>query len=369
MEKKMIDELNIPKAFLEMAEDEKPYDGDADLTRASQIRVDRDMYQEAQSQGKSLSELLEMEAYDPSPSESPLDAFERQLAYNGIRVSGKNAITVEQFFQSASALMPEFIMREIRRGMELRPEYNRLIAASSQINSNRYTPLYINTSAMDTGLSLRPIGEGAEIPQINITEQLNTITVPDYGVALKTSYKTLRHRSTAQFKVVLWYIGFRLQADKVALIADVIKNGDGNDNAATVVNSDSSGNLDYDDFVKFWVEFAPFEMNTLICHKDMIRTILNLSEFKDPLAGFKFQSSGKLVNPLGATLVRCDEVADDLVIGLDRRFAVEEVVSQPLMVEFDKIIEQKFEEAVISESVGYARIIKEAALVLDSVYS
>jgi hypothetical protein len=222
---------------------------------------------------------------------------------------------------------------------------------------------------MDTGLSLRPIGEGAEIPQINITEQLNTITVPDYGVALKTSYKTLRHRSTAQFKVVLWYIGFRLQADKVALIADVIQNGDGNDNAATVINTDSSGTLDYDDFVKFWVEFAPFEMNTLICHKDMIRTILNLSEFKDPLAGFKFQFSGKLVNPLGAALVRCDEVANDLVIGLDRRFAVEEVVSQPLMVEFDKIIEQKFEEAVISESIGYARIIKEAALVLDSVYS
>ena len=62
-------------------------------------------------------------------------------------------------------------------------------------------------------------------------------------------------------------------------------------------------------------------------------------------------------------------MADDLIIGLDRRFAVEEVISQPLMVEFDKIIEQKFEEAVISESVGYAKIIKEASLILDSVYS
>jgi hypothetical protein len=38
------------------------------------------------------------------------------------------------------------------------------------------------------------------------------------------------------------------------------------------------------------------------------------------------------------------------------------------MFEFDKIIEQKFEEAVISESIGYARIIPEAAMVLDTVY-
>jgi len=369
MENYMIDDLSVPKSFLEMVEEDKVAGGNADLSRAAQIKIDRDTYLEAQAKGVSLSELLEMEEYDPSPAESPLDAFERQLAYHGIKVSGKNAITVEQFFQGAAALMPEFIMREIRRGMELRPEYNRLIATSSQIRASRYTPLYINTSATDSGLSLRPIGEGVEIPQINITEQLNTITVPDYGVALKASYKTLRHRSTAQFKVVLWYIGFRLQADKVALVADVIQNGDGNDNAAAVINTDGSGTLDYDDFVKFWVEFAPFEMNTLICHKDMIRTILNLSEFKDPLAGFKFQSSGKLVNPLGASLVRCDEVADDLIIGMDRRFAVEEVISQPLMVEFDKIIEQKFEEAVISESVGYAKIIKEASLILDSVYS
>jgi hypothetical protein len=160
-----------------------------------------------------------------------------------------------------------------------------------------------------------------------------------------------------------------LQADKVALIADVIKNGDGNDNAATVINTDSSGTVDYDDLIKFWIEFAPFEMNTLICHKDMIRTILNLEVFQDPMAGFKFQSSGRLVNPLGATIVRCDEVATDLLLGLDRRFAIEEVVSQPLMVEFDKVIEQKFEEAVISESIGYAKVIKDASLVLDSQFA
>jgi hypothetical protein len=77
----------------------------------------------------------------------------------------------------------------------------------------------------------------------------------------------------------------------------------------------------------------------------------------------------ELFNPLGATLVRSDEVPTDSVIGLDKRFAVEEVITQPLMIEYDKVIEQRFEEAVISESVSYAKVIREAAVVLDTVWS
>ncbi len=356
----------VPPTFWKalVAEDDKPIAG-IDLTRARAIDVSRDTYLEAQARGLSLSELLESNEYDPSPLNSPLDAFERQLAASGVQVSGKSPHSVELFFRKAPALVPEFVAREIRKGMAMRSMYNGLTASSSAVASNRYSPLYIDVSSNDTRLSLRPLGEGAEIPQVVVTEQQNTITVPDYGVALKTSYKTLRHKTTAQFKVLLWYIGFRLQEDKVAMLADVLINGDGNANAASVVTTDVSGTLDYDDLVKFWAEFMPFEMNTVICSKTKLRELLNLGEFKDPLAGFKFQSTGEMVSPLGAKLVRCDNVADDLLIGFDSRFAAEEVIAQPLMVEFDKIIEQKFEEAVISESVAFAKVIPAATLVLD----
>jgi hypothetical protein len=67
--------------------------------------------------------------------------------------------------------------------------------------------------------------------------------------------------------------------------------------------------------------------------------------------------------------VRSDAVPSDLVIGLDSRFAVEEVITQPLMIEYDKVIEQRFEEAVITESVTYAKVIKEASVVLDTVHA
>ena len=107
----------------------------------------------------------------------------------------------------------------------------------------------------------------------------------------------------------------------------------------------------------------------MVCHKDVIKTILNITEFKDPLIGFKFQSSGEITSPLGATLVRCDEVTDDVIVGLDNRFALEEVFSQPLTIEYDKVIEQRLEEAVISESVAYAKIIEDAVRVLDITHT
>jgi hypothetical protein len=134
-----------------------------DLSRAGKINVTRDTYLEAQSRGQSLTELLESDDYDPSPVSAPLDAFERQLAVHGIRVNGRTPDTVESFYRSAASLMPEFVMREVRKGMAMRPIYNQLTATQTVIGSNRYSPLYLNINSGDTRLSLRPIGEGAEI--------------------------------------------------------------------------------------------------------------------------------------------------------------------------------------------------------------
>jgi hypothetical protein len=343
--------------------------GAVDFSRAKSVKIEKDLYLEAQNRGLSLSELLELPEFDPSPTGSPLDAFERQLAMHGLRTGGKNPVTVEMFYQAAPALMPEFVTREIRRGQNMRPELGRLIASTSGVGGSRYTPFFIDTSTTDKKLSLRPTGEAAEVPAITVTDQANTIVIPDYGLNLKVTYRALRNRTMAQFKVLLWYIGYRLASDRVALAVNTIISGDGNNNAATVLHSDVSGTLDYDDMVRFFNELFPYQSNVIVCHKDMLHTILNISEFKDPLIGFKFQTSGEITSPLGATLVRCDEVPNDYLVGIDNRFALEEVFSQPLTVEYDKIIERRLEEAVISESVAYAKIIKDAAKVLEVTWS
>ncbi len=336
-----------------------------DLSRASSIEINKELYTEAEARGMSLSELLECDEYDPSVGGSPLDAFERQLALAGVRLGGKSPTTVEQFYQQAPSLLPEFMLREIKKGQAMRPDLNRLIASTTTVASNKYTPFNIDTDN-DSRFSLRPIGEGAEIPQLLVTEQNHAVNVADYGLALKTSYKALRYRTTAQFRVLLWYIGFKIQTDKIGMLVNTIVDGDGNDNAATVINSADAGTLTYDDLISLWSSFSPFELNTIVCHRDKLKAILTLDEFRDPMAGYRFQNTGQLFSPLGAALVRSDEVSSDYVIGLDNRFAVEEVVTQPLMIEYDKVIDQRFEEAVISESVTFAKVLKQAAIILNT---
>ena len=188
--------------LLKMAEAEPEKSGPIDLSRASELEIDRETYMEAQSRGMTLSELLEADEYDPSPVGCPLDAFERQLALAGVRLGGKSPTTVEQFFQQAPALLPEFMLREIKKGQAMRPELGRLIANSTSVASNSYTPFFIDTSD-DTKFSLRPIGDGADVPQLLVTEQNHAVKVTDYGLALKTSYKALRYRTSSQFRVLL----------------------------------------------------------------------------------------------------------------------------------------------------------------------
>ncbi len=354
-------------AGLKRAADSDDAAGPIDLSRAAAIEVNKDLYLEADARGLTLSEMLELDEFDPTPSGCRLDAFERQLALAGIRLSGKAPTTVDQFFQQAPTLLPEFMQREIKKGMAMRPELGRLVANTTTVASNSYTPFFIDI-ADNTRFSLRPIGEGANVPQLLVTEQTHAVKVTDYGLALKTSYKALRYRTTSQFRVLLWYIGFKIQTDKIGMLVNTIINGDGNDNAAAVINTASSGALTYNDLINLWSQFSPFEMNTIISHVNQMKTILTLDEFKDPMAGYRFQQTGDLFSPLGATLVRSDEVDAELILGLDKRFAVEEVITQPLMVEYDKVIEQRFEEAVISESVTYAKVIKEASVVLDTVW-
>lgn len=71
--------------------------------------------------------------------------------------------------------------------------------------------------------------------------------------------------------------------------------------------SGTAGTLSYDALVDFWSQFAPYALNTLVVG-DAMADILKLKEMQDGTAGLTFQGTGKLVTPMGATLVRSSAV-------------------------------------------------------------
>jgi hypothetical protein len=83
------------------------------------------------------------------------------------------------------------------------------------------------------------------------------------------------------------------------------------------------------------------------------------------MTGLNFQGTGKLTTPLGAQLHRTNAVADGMIIGLDKRYALELVRAGDVLVEYDKLIDRQLERAAITSISGFGKICDGAAAVLN----
>ena len=170
---------------------------------------------------------------------------------------------------------------------------------------------------------------------------------------------------------MLRQIGAHIQKQQLADAVRVLLEGDGNENAAVVYAvgsspiSGTSDNLGYDQLVEFWGQFDPYTMNTILCSTATMTKMLKIPELQNPQTGLNFQGTGKLSTPLGANLYRTGAVADGMIIGLDNRFALEQVRAGDVLVEYDKLIDRQLERAAITSIAGFGKICTDAAAALN----
>lgn len=355
-----------------------------DLTRAQSLKgtiiehsrsANLSLYHEAQEQGLTLTDWLEKQ--DPSPRDaegrinSRLDAFERQLAVQEIKTNGPNAITVEQFFVGgAMILLPEYILREIRHGYQLVQDPTDLIAVSVPEQGPTVRPIYIKTDDAKKSVGKRASG-GAAYPKVQLLYRDKEAAIVDRGRQFDFSYRVVKNQKLAEFRVFLWWIGAQLAYDEIDTIYNVVKDGDGTSPSATDVFNGTAGTLSYKDLVHLASSFdVPSQMTHILANRDDIEAILNLSQFQDAQAFSAkqlMQTSGRAANllPMNAKLVAVPGATATEIMAIDSRFAVREAVSQPLMIEADKVIERKLETAVVSKESVYTVMVDEARSFCD----
>jgi hypothetical protein len=285
----------------------------------------------------------------------------------GVRSGEYNSITVEELFDGkAMILAPEWFRRQIIKGMQLYTDADDLIAVSAKVKGPSFHPLYIENTP-EKGKSLSKLGEAADIPSVTILYRDKSVSLNDFGRAFNFSYKVIQHSDLSELKVVLWYVGYNIQNDKIGAVYNSVIAGDGLSEGAEAVTAASSGytNLTYDDLVDLFVSFRPFKMTRLIVNTAVESTLLKLSEFKDPQAGFSFQRTGDVVTPLGAKIAVYSEASNNYIAAIDHRFAIKKGYNQELMIEHDKIIDRKIEQAVVSQELGYSVFLEEARKYLD----
>ena len=324
------------------------------------IRLEKGMYAEGPL-GSVLERIDPSEQYKGTHLEG-LDAYQRQLKRFDIKVRGPQSDVVGKFFSSfeSAVLFPEFIVRSVRQGMEERNVLPSISATVTQIDGCDYRTL---ATKSEDNRNLTRVEERAMVPQTTLSMQENLLRLTKRGRMLVASYEAIRYQKIDLFSIALRQIGAQIMQSHLQDALEVVMSGDGNNNPAAVTTV-SAASFDYQTLVEFWSLFAPYEMNTLLCGRDTLLKILSMPEFQNPLSGLNFQGTGKLENPMGATLLRVNAMPVGSLVGLDRQYALEMVQSGDVMVEYDKLIDRQLERASIVSVAGFAKIFPEASRVL-----
>ena len=335
------------------------------------LRLEKGMYRQA---GKTFTQVLE--SMDPSENYrgtalEGTDAFQRQMKRFGILAKGAGSSPVEKFFATmdSAVLFPEYIARTVRQGMEENNILPSIVATTTMIDAMDYRSIYSNPT--DEDKELKDVAEGTEIPTTEVKTKEHLVSLTKRGRMLVASYEAIRFQKLDLFSVMLRQIGAYIQKQQLADAVKVLMDGDGNDNGAvqytvgTAPMSGTKGKLGYDQLVEFWGKFDPYTMNTILCSTGTMTNLLKIPELQNPLSGLNFLGTGKLGSPLGAQLHRTSAVADGVIIGLDKNYALELVRAGDVLVEYDKLIDRQLERAAITSISGFGKICDGAAAVLN----
>ena len=349
------------------------------------MKLEREMYNEARRRGISFRDLLEeiepTQERDAKGNITGLDAYQRQLKEHGIKTAGPNSSLLEKFFATTASavLFPHYVETQVLQGMQDTSILPSILATTTRINTHTYDAVRMTDAAADR--QLREVGEGTMLPTTTLSTSDESIRLRKYGRLLAATYEALRLQKLNVIGVFLQRLGAQIGVDESNEALRVIIAGDGNTGTSlTDSDSDVSGTLDYDEMVKLWLAFGSgYECNTIIAYDTYIQKVLNMDEFKDPMAGFKFQATGQLVNPLGARLVRWADTdgfkdgsgndVSDWVIGIDRRYCLEQIVEQDVTIEVDRLINRQFERTAITKWSGFKKLDPAASRAIDVVHS
>ena len=334
------------------------------------IRLEKGMYgRSGKSFSKTLEELDPSEQYKGTPLEG-MDAFQRQLKRFDIKVKGSGSDCVEKFFHTtdSAVLFPEFVSRVVRQGLEQESLLPHIAATVTHFDGMDYRS--IASVPTEDDKMMRRVEEGATIPETTIRTQDNLVRLHKRGRMLVASYEAIRFQKLDLFSVTLRQIGAYMGRQQLMDALVTVMQGDGNNNPAQIfqVGSDpisgTSGQLSYEALVDFWGQFDPYTMNTMLVSNDIMRAMLKMPEFQNPLTGLNFQGTGELGSPLGAKLLRCSVMPEGMMIGLDKNYALEQVCGSEVSVEYDKLIDRQLERAAITSISGFAKLFPEASKIL-----
>ncbi len=352
--------------------------------------LNSDLYKLAHSKDMTLSMYLESQ--DPSPEGSKLDAFERLMKEASIltrNIPEKNIFSskVEAFYRTEEikALFPEYVARTLVQAMTEYPVFKYLVAARTPIDGNTYKASYLDLDDPKNkkATEMRRVTEAADLPTAKLKIGETAINIYKYGRAIEASYEAVRRMSIEVFNIHIQEIGVQAADNKIAEILTVVKDGDGNNNAATSykakdLDSTFTTALTRTAWIKFLLKFYPRGCNTVVSDEDGLIQVLEVLYPKadvaakmDELLAGGLQISVNLPQNLitNVTLLYSPHIetigGKHALYGLNRESAIEEIFELGSTInEADTFIKNQTKVMTVSENSGFRKILKKSSAIM-----
>lgn len=335
---------------------------------------------DATSGGLSVSQVL-AKAYESEIAEriskdarlAKLDPVEMAMLDAGISKSSR----VQDFYRTNGSewLFPVFVDRTLHEFLGNSDIISQLVSSAPvSIPSNSVQSSYIDLadSKNKAGIRTKRVAEGADLPLAYITLGEKALTLSKYGVAVQATYEAIQWQSVDLFTRTIGYIANDAAHQQVEAAINVLINGDGNNNAATV-DTMASATLSVDDLINEAMVFYDngLKLTTVVVGKELYvalqKMMFNTTNANGILPGATFTFPQGIVN--GLTVVYDPSIPDasgkKQMLCLDNRYSLTKYVAAGSQIrELDRNIRNQTQLGTISEIAGFSKPLANSARLL-----
>lgn len=274
-------------------------------------------------------------------------------------------------------LFPALIDQRIAETVAKDPMIRYVVGSDQTIDATsvKALTLGLTTEENKKALKKRDIVEGSDLPSVKISVGSKAISLFKRGVAVEATYESLRHTPLDLFLKTISAIGKNSAHQQMDDAINVLVNGDGNNNAPTVDTAAGSA-LTADDLILFALNFYDdtngMVLDTLIAGQSLYLALtkmvveINRSNTYKLGASFNFpQHAFGDLTVIYDNRVPAATGGKAQLIGLNRDNALTRYIEAGSIInEIDQNIRNQTKIGTMSETVGFAKFVKNASRVL-----
>ncbi len=269
-------------------------------------------------------------------------------------------------------IVPEIFLEIIELGMRQKNDfYQALIAGSIDMNTLTYNMPQISAyNEDDHGLQEGGIGT-TPAEGVGVEFSSREVRTTKFERKIGIPHEVAKYSSLDQLQLFLSRLAkvWGLQLTRKAI--DVILNGDqltGTWAAGTIGVEDSSNGLEWIDLIRIHARMGrlAYQPTTVVTTEDNVVHVLTLPEFKNLQTGRSLGEAriqGRL--PTTWDFYMHSVIGTDKYVFLDPAFTCQELVSEGMRIESERIISRDMSETYVRIQNGFANIMRDARIIVD----